>query len=181
MYAFLGGKTYMAGYGWVKAKRTRSNRGRWLRHDEQDEDQGFHGKHAEGSLLAVPCLRLPHEEPFSSNGEKCNQPEQKTSCKRENSNSFCLYEGYFRCIPSSKKSDGSNPAERGIQQFPQNNAQVKRKMNARCAQSAPHRLISGKCGVHRKNMLDKLVVGIEISGVVENDKREEQSDGRKKK
>ena len=44
-------------------------------------------------------------------------------------------------------------------------------------EGTPHRLVAGECGVHRKNMLNELVIGVEVRSVVENDEREEQGDG----
>jgi len=40
------------------------------------QNDADHREHAERSILAVPHLRLPHQEPFSADAEKNNEPHE---------------------------------------------------------------------------------------------------------
>ena len=51
--------------------------------EEQEEDEGFGGEHAEGGLLAVPVFGLPHEEPLSADGGEGEEPEHDASGEGE--------------------------------------------------------------------------------------------------
>jgi hypothetical protein len=55
--------------------------------------QTYYGEHAEGFFLAVPGMRLPHEEPFAANGKKGDQPHQQRKSQRHNSRARGSVEG----------------------------------------------------------------------------------------
>ena len=55
--------------------------------DEQQHNPNDR-EHPKSSILTIRSFRLPHQEPFPSDGQKCDQPHQQTECQPGNGKSF---------------------------------------------------------------------------------------------
>ena len=63
---------------------------------EQEKNDTDHGKHSEGSILAVPGLRLPHQKPFTTHGQESRQPHHQGEREGGYRNSFGLHKHICR-------------------------------------------------------------------------------------
>ena len=74
--------------------------------DEQQHNPNDR-EHPKSSILTVRRFRLPHQEPFASDGQKCDQPHQQTECERDDGKSFGILKRRGR---STQRLDHSEPA-----------------------------------------------------------------------
>ena len=49
---------------------------------EEDQDEADRGDEAEGRLLSVPGLRLPHLEPFAAHDQEPEEPQEESEDER---------------------------------------------------------------------------------------------------
>ena len=71
---------------------------------QKQQHQAHHGEHAEGGFLAIPGMRLPHQEPLSAHGEKRHQPHQQESVSAITGTRFGRVECRRRPLHSAQQS-----------------------------------------------------------------------------
>jgi len=95
----------------------------WLRHEQQHYPDD--GEHAEGGVLTVPILRLPHQEPFPANAQKGDQPHKKSAGESRNGDALGLIEGDRIAPQSPRQIQSAPPAENHRDGFPHDDRGVK--------------------------------------------------------
>jgi hypothetical protein len=98
------------------------------RHEDQDaHDQG---REAESRFYAVPLCGHPHAEPFTSNRDETNQPDQEAGGEADHGEIFGSGEGR-RSWDRPEHPDRTNPAKNSRQHFRHDDQEVGYMMQRR--------------------------------------------------
>lgn len=103
---------------------------------QEQQQYADDGEHAEGCVLTIPHLRLPHQEPLPANAQKGDQPHQERGCERRNSDALGLIERGCGASQSSRQIQSAPPTENQRNGFPGDDRGIKESVPRR-ANSVP--------------------------------------------
>ena len=112
---------------------------------------------------------MPHEEPLSANGGEGEEPEEQAGGEGEGSDTFGSGKGGGGGVSGTEEGDDAGPSEERAECFPEDDADVEGEMEGGGADGSAHGVIVGEGCVHGEDVADELVVGVEVSNVVEGD------------